>query len=255
MRSSIYKNRKIIKFIKNKNNMYTVLSITVLIVLWKLAALGIGKEIILPSPEAVFIKIIDIIKQEYFIKIVSNTLFRTFISFILSILTALVLGILSGVFEPVFYLVKPIIDIIRSTPTMAIIILALMWLGGEKAPILIGFIVIFPILYSNVVQGIINVDSKLIEMAECYEISKNRVIREIYIPSINNYVKAGLNSALGLNFKVMIAAEVIGQPEYSMGTSLQMEKINLDMPGVFAWSIILIILAVIFDSIINVLHD
>ena len=44
----------------------------------------------------------------------------------------------------------PILNFLGSVPTMAIIILALIWLNNEIVPMFVGFIMIFPILYETV---------------------------------------------------------------------------------------------------------
>ncbi|GAA0181861.1 ABC transporter permease subunit [Clostridium sediminicola] len=249
MKDSISKNNFFYK--KFKDKIFSLLVFLGTIILWKITSVIVGKDIIIPSPEKTLLRMIEIIKEKDFAIIVFSTIFRTLLSFFLSLILALSFGILSSVYKRIYLIINPIVSIIRSTPTMAIILLALIWLGGEKSPIFIGFIVVFPILYSNVMEGFKNVDVKLIEMAQIYEVSNNHIIRNIYIPSIRNYLFAGINAALGLNFKVMISAEVMGQPSYAMGTNLFIEKINLEMSGVFAWAIILIVIATFFDFLIS----
>ena len=54
-----------------------------------------------------------------------------------------------------FYILfnEPILNLLTSTPTMAIIILALIWLDNEIVPMFVGFIMVFPILYETVLNG------------------------------------------------------------------------------------------------------
>ncbi len=134
---------------------------------------------------------------------------------------------------------------------MAVILLALIWLRSEKAPILVAFLVTFPILYQNVVQGIRQVDLKLIEMVNLYGVNKWKILKDLYLPSIRSYLLAGMSTAMGLTIKIVIAAEVLSQPYLSIGTSFQLEKAHLNTAGVFAWSFIAIVLASIFDWIIE----
>ncbi len=67
---------------------------------------------------------------------------------------------------------------------MAIIILALIWLDNEIVPMFVGFIMVFPILYETILNGILNIDENIIEMAEIYKVNKGTIIRDIYMPSI-----------------------------------------------------------------------
>ncbi|WIF94007.1 ABC transporter permease [Caminicella sporogenes] len=230
-----------------KDRLYLLISIAVLIMLWKFLSLIIDSEIILPSPEKTLIELISIIKQKTFLRAVFNTIFRSLTGFFISLILAVIIGILSGIFKPVHYIFKPIVGIIKSTPSIAIILLSLIWLGSEYTPILVGFLIIFPILYSNIIEGIRNVDEDLIEMANIYKVKKWRIIKEIYFPSILSYLMAGAVTCLGLNLKVVIAAEVLSQSVVSIGEGLQFEKYNLNTAGVFSWVIIAVIISAIFD--------
>jgi len=244
----------ITSIIKNKNYkeiVYTSASVIALIILWKVISIWVGKEIIIPSPENTLERLIFIIKADNFIPSIINTLTRTVLGFLFAFILAIVLGMLSGFFKPVYYLLRPVVLINKAIPTMSVILIALIWLKSELSPILVGFLVIFPILYSSVILGIRNVDIKLIEMVKMYKLSNIKIIKDIYIPSINSYLTTAASTAMGLNLKVIIAAEVLSQPKVSIGTSFYIEKANLNTAGVFAWSIIAIVIAGVLDGIIK----
>lgn len=236
-----------------KEKKYVVLSIIILIIIWKLIAIWVGKPIIIPSPEATFIELVKIIRSKIFILAVAHTFRRMVIGFVITFVSAVVLGMLSGFYDFIYYLLKPIVTLFKAVPTMAIILLAIIWLKSETAPILVAFLVVFPLLYENVVQGIREVDQHLIEMVRVYKVGRIRVIKDIYLPSIQSYLMAGISTAIGLNVKIIIAAEVLCQPYISIGTSFQMEKSNLNTAGVFAWSIIAIMIVGIFEVMVKLI--
>jgi NitT/TauT family transport system permease protein len=237
-----------------KDKLYAILSIVFLIILWKGLSIFIGWEIILPTPEVTLKKLIEIMKSESFFIAVYNTVMRSLIGFFIALFLAAVIGTLAGIFKPMYYLFSPLMNIIKATPTIAIILLALIWLGSEGTPILVGFLIIFPILYSNIVEGIHNVDSDLIVMATMYKVKRWRIIKELYFPSILSYLMAGASTALGLNLKVVIAAEVLSQSAVSIGEGMQFEKIALNTAGVFSWTIVAIIISSLFDYSLKGLH-
>lgn len=53
--------------------------------------------------------------------------------------------------------------------------------------------------------------------------------------------------ALGLCWKSGIAAEVIGTPSGSIGEHLQQAKIYLDMPDLFAWTLVIVLVSLAFE--------
>ncbi len=134
---------------------------------------------------------------------------------------------------------------------MAIIILALIWLNNEIVPIFIGFIMVFPILYETVLKGIQNVDEKIIIMAETYKVDKSTIIKDIYIPSVLLSLNNIISSALGINLKMVIAGEVLSQPKYAIGSNLQLQKMYLNTSGVFAWIIIILVIAKMLEYILE----
>ena len=242
MKDSIYKNKR-----------YILLSVIVLVIAWHIIAKLINKEIIVPEPISVLKSLIEIIREKNFKRVLLSSLSRSCISFLISVLTALILGILSGLIKPFYNLMKPVVAILKAVPTMAIVILALIWLESEKAPILIGVILVFPVLYHSVVEGMHSVDIKLLQMAKLYSVSKKYIIKDIYLPVISSYLFSSIGAALGLTLKAVIAGEVLGQPKYSIGGSMQLEKMYLNTSGVFAWIIIVVLISVIVEGSIKLL--
>lgn len=237
-----------------KNKKYIMISTVVLIMIWAIASKKVNNEIIIPSISSTLTSLIGIIKDKEFIYIIGATLIRSLASFLFSLVFSVILGVTASFSRVVYNFMMPLLSFLKSVPTMGIIILALIWLSNDNAPILIGFIVVFPILYESVLSGILNVDTKILDMARLYKVRRRTFVKDIYIPSILMGVNGVINSALGLNFKVVIAGEVLGQPKYSIGSSLQLEKMYLDTPGVFAWIIIIVSITIFFEVIIKLLY-
>lgn len=238
-----------------KSKRYISVSIIFLIVLWGVVSKVVNNEVIIPSIKSTVISLFAIVKDKSFIIIMISTILRSLISFLISFIIALLFGVISSASKIFYNFMIPLVSFLKSVPTMAIIILALIWLSNDSAPILIGFIVVFPILYESVLAGITNVDFKLLDMARLYKVKKGTVIKNIYLPSILMSVNGVISSASGLNFKVVIAGEVLGQPKYSIGSSLQLEKMYLNTSGVFAWIIIIVLLVGVLEKLIKFLFS
>ena len=61
------------------------------------------------------------------------------------------------------------------------------------------------------------------------------------------YFQAACASALGLCWKSGIAAEVIGMPTGSIGERLQQAKVYLDTPDLFAWTLVIVLVSLLFE--------
>ena len=219
MKKFSYKNKKLI-----------FLSSVILFILWQLASMIIGSEVILPSPYLTFKGLIEVIKSNDFFKIIISTLGRTLISFTLALVIALFLGVFGAFNKYVYNFMVPILNVMRSLPT-------------------IGFIMSFPIFYDAIIGAILNIDKNILEMAKVYEIGIGNLIKNIYLPSISFAICRIMVSTFSLTMKLVVGGEVIGQPKYGIGTALFVEKNYLNTNMVFAWIIVVIIIGIIFSLI------
>ncbi len=236
-----------------KENKYRIGFIFLFLICWVILSNIVNKEMILPSPYKTFESVLHIMREESFVMILFATIKRSVIGLLIALILGMILGSLAGFFKTMDMLLNPIITFMKSAPTMGLIILALIWLGSEKSPIAIGLMVIFPIVYTNVYLGIKQMDKKLIEMGRLYQLSKKDMFFSIYLPSLKPYIKSSAIMGSGLNLKVIIAAEVISQPSLGIGTNFQIERMNLNTSGVFAWIFIVVAIVCVFDIIIGFL--
>lgn len=134
---------------------------------------------------------------------------------------------------------------------MSIIIIAIMWFKDTNVPIFVAFLMCFPIIWTNMVSGIKSTDQKLLQMCKIYNVKKIRVITSVYFYSVMPYVKAAMISALGIGWKVTSAAEVLSLPKYSIGRYLYDSKVYLEIPYLFAWTVIIITLSYFFETVLK----
>jgi len=232
-----------------------VVFIAVFIVLWHFLSLG-RKTLIFPSPYEVLLSLVSIIRSSIFIPVIGNTVKTVFLSFAMALIPALVFGI-SGKLIPFIYMVMDHFSAIaRSIPTVAIILMALLLLPVSLTPLIICFFVVFPVLYTNIAEGLLSVDVRLLEMAKSYRIKKSKIITDIYIPSLRTFLIAGTRSALGLSFKIIVTAEVFNfVNSNTIGAQMYMHKIQIDLAGIIAWTIIVVIISLLFDFILKKLFE
>jgi len=238
-----------------KNRLLTIASILALLAVWKLLAIFWNQELILPSPEATLLKLWLGFNHHNFWPSVGATLARGLLGFMISCILGVLLGFAAGFSQPVFWLLHPWVVVIRTTPVMSVVILAIIWFQTDIVPVFVTFLMIFPLIYSNVVAGIRNVDRLLLEMAKMYQVKPWRTIFELYFPSILPFMLAGASTAMGMTWKVIIAAEILSQPVQAIGTNLMIAKIDLETAEVLAWTSVAIIISFIFEYILNALEN
>lgn len=233
-----------------KNKTYIYISTIFLFILWEIIARVLDKPILVPTILDTIREILHIVTSGEFAMILGASLSRIIVAFLVSTLLALCLGILAGMIQPFYYLLYPVVLVQKSVPTMSIILLVIIWAGRELTPLVVALFIIFPVLYQSVVTAITHIDQGLLSMARLYRFTTAKIIRNIYLPVVKRSLLSVATVTIGLTMKVVIAAEVLSQPRYSIGTVLQIEKATLHTVGIFAWTIIAIIISNLLDKIV-----
>ncbi len=239
MKNSSMKDKKII-----------FISLLIIVGIWIFLSNKINNSIYLPKISEISREMLSIVKEKNFLLNILNSLLRSVISFSIALAISIMLGMLSGFNKFIYNFLYPINSIIKSIPTIAFILIALIWLNKNYAAYLIGIVISFPILYETTVNSIFNGNNDLNEMLESFKISLLDKILNVHIQSIIINISSIATSTFSLVLKVVIAGEVYGQPTYGIGSAIQGEKINFNTAGIFGWIIIVAILCYISDKFI-----
>ena len=212
---------------EKKRKIYLLSGITFWILFWWVMSIFVGEKLFLPSPFTVIKTMLFLLGEKEFWSDISFSAVRVIISYGLSFVLALAFGIVGGGYEKVDILLSPLVKAMRSIPVASIVILVLLWVKSRNLSLVVSFLVVFPLLYESVLSGMRNTDSLLLEAADNY----------------------GIKSSLGLCWKSAMAAEVIGLPSHSIGSRLYEAKVYLDTPSLFAWTVAIVLLAVVFEKL------
>lgn len=234
-----------------KSNYTLLLGIIFWICIWWIVSIIRNNVNILPSPYDTAKVLSQLIFEVKFVKSILFTLYRVFFGFLLSTLLGIGLGIVSGLNKWIYNLLNPLIITVKSTPVISIIFIVGLWAKSDNVPIVISFLMAFPMIWTNTVEGIKSTDKKLLEMARCYNVAKKLIIKDIYLPSIRPFVISGITYSVGISWKVTVAAEALSHPRYAIGSRLYDSKIYVESAEVFAWTSIVVILSFIFEYVIK----
>ncbi|MFP4363085.1 MAG: ABC transporter permease [Spirochaetia bacterium] len=226
-------------------------AVLLLIVIWKAASLYINTPIILPSPELVLASLIRIGGHGWFWESLLFSGLRVLAGFCIAAAFGLFFGIASGINSTVRNVLHPVLVLFRTIPAVAVILLALLWFRVGLVPVFVSFLLGFPIICTNVIAGMDNVDPKLLEMASTYMVDRKKIITGIYFPSTLPFFLAGSSTAIGIGWKIIVTSEVLSQPIFGIGTELYLSKIQLETAEMFAWTIAGICMGGVFESIFH----
>lgn len=221
---------------------------------WQLAAFlversvsGRGNELLLPYPVTVVRSLLRLCGTAAFWEAVLRSLGRILSGLAVGTAAGAVLAVATCASDWCESLLAPAVRVIRATPITSFILLILLWTGRDYVPGIIAALMVVPVVWENLSQGIRATDPKLLEMAGAYRFSRLKTAGLIYWPSIRPYFGAALTTAMGLAWKSGVAAEVISLPKLAIGTEIYQSKLYLEIPDLFAWTLTVIAMSLLLE--------
>ena len=142
---------------------------------------------------------------------------------------------------------------VKAIPVASFIILALILFSSKNLAVFIAFLMVLPVVYANILEGIRSADRELLEMAKVFRIPLGRKLRYIYIPQVFPYFRSACAAAVGMSWKSGVAAEVIGIPARSIGENLYNAKVYFDTPDLLAWTLVIVAASLAFEKLAGLL--
>ena len=237
---------------KKSGRKYLYLIPTVLfwLILWQIIYQLVHQDLLLASPMQVFMQLSEMVQKTDFWIAAFYSLLRIEAGFVLAVLSGTVLALLTARYTWINNFIYPAVSAIRSTPIASFIILALVWMSSSRVVIFIVFLMVLPIIWTNVTEGIRKIDPQLLEMAFVFRLNRRQVLRYISVPSVSPFFIASATTGLGLAWKAGIAAEVLSTPANSLGGRLYEAKIYLETPELLAYTIVIIVLSLLLEKLL-----
>ena len=213
---------------------WTLLSFSFLILFWIALAFVVGNGYLLPSFSQTLKAGFELFGDMAFWRRYFATLLRAVFAFLVSFIFAVgFYGI--ACLRPSFgKFIAPIFSLLRSLPTMAVLLMIILWTSADFAPIVVSCLVLLPMLYSATHGAVTSVDKKLLEMSKVYGVSKKRMIKSLYLPSVFPALSREALSALTFSLKLTVSAEILSNTFQSLGGQMQMASLYAQTPTVFA---------------------
>ncbi|HJA29610.1 MAG TPA: ABC transporter permease subunit [Candidatus Olsenella pullicola] len=228
-----------------------LLAVCFWLLVWQLAAWAIDARIILVGPLEVLARLATLATTGEFWASAGISLGRIALGLVAGIVAGVALAAAASRVRVLRELLAPLVGALKAVPVASFVILVLLWVSSSSLSIVIAWIMAFPIIYANVLEGIEQTDPQLLEMADVFGVRPLDRLRLIYLSQVLPYFRVALSLALGLSWKAGIAAEVIGLPDLTIGEHLYDAKVYLDTPDLFAWTVAIVVVSVALEAIVG----
>ena len=232
-----------------KKTLITAASVLFWLIVWQIVSVCVNSKILLVSPIDTICRLWELLPSADFWDSIFFSMAKILLGFLLGLIIGTALAVLSGKFAIIRTLFSPLISAMKSIPVASFTILALFWVGSENLSVLVSILICVPIVCSNMLEGIDNLDKKLDEMATVFKIPTGRRFAGVYLSQLLPYFRSASRLAIGLSWKSGVAAEVIGIPDGSIGEKLFMSKIYLETADLFAWTLVVILLSFLCEKL------
>lgn len=212
---------------------------------------GRGNQLLLPYPLTVLETFVFLSLSPSFWHTIFLSLLRILMGILLGCLLGGLCAVLTSAAPVCDYLLSPVIRIMRATPVASFILLLLLWFYRDTVPTIVVALMVLPIFWETMAQGITAVDPQLLELTRAYHFTPLQTIKILYLPSLRPYLFSGLANGIGLGWKSGVAAEVLCLPKLGIGTEIYLTKQNLNIPALFAWTITVVALSFVMEQLLT----
>ena len=222
---------------------------------WQLAAWRINSPLFLPGPMAVFLRLTELVQTAPFWQTALLTLCRVVLGMLWGTVLGVVLACLACLNRWLDAILSPAVRVVRATPVASFILLVFLWTSRDQVPVIIAALMVLPVVWGNLSRGIRETDPQLLELARAYRFSKVKTVRLIYLPSLRPYFSSALITSMGLAWKSGVAAEVLCVPKWAIGSEINHAKLGLEIPDLFAWTVVVVILSLLLEWLLGRVLD
>ncbi|MDJ0824283.1 MAG: ABC transporter permease subunit [Rhodobacter sp.] len=168
----------------------------------------------LPSPEAVWSRIVEIASEGYqnntLLQHLGWSLFRVVAGFFFGALIGIPLGYAMGLSDWFRGWFDPIVEFMRPVPPLALIPLVIIWAGiGEVGKVILLFLAALWIMTIAARAGVSGVNITKVHAAYSLGASRWQIMRHVIVPNSLPEIFTGARVAMGVCWGTVVAAELV----------------------------------------------
>ena len=221
----------------------------ILLAVWQCGALMAANDILIPTVTQTLAYLWGLLKTAKFYTALGASIFRIVCGWTLSLLAALFLSILCSLYPRFRLYFEPLHILSRTIPNVSYIIIALIWLGSEGAVMLVSFLILFPIFMNGFLNRLDAQSAECRDAETVYPETVSIRITKKILPELVSEILTTGKTAASMGFKVGVMAEILGSVPSGIGRQINYCRMDLNTAGILAWTIVLIVLAGLFDTL------
>lgn len=232
----------------SKNGIFSLVSVAFLWLLWLIAYFIVRNDFLLPSVGDTFVAMGRLLGGGAFWRSLGGTLLRTLCAFAFSVLGGVALAVPARLFACVRAFLAPVVSVLRTAPTMAIILILLLWTSPAVAPVVVSLLVLLPAVYAAALAALDDVAGEYGELARTFRVSRKKQIFQMYLPLVAPNLLKQAGGIFSMGLKITISGEVLASTYRSLGGMMQEAKMFVQMPELLALTLISLLIGFMLEG-------
>ena len=233
----------------DKKKLKQITAVAFWVTVWFIIAWIVGNPVLIASPVDTVLALAGLLGNGSFYMAVAGSVTRIMVGFLSGMVIAFVLAVMSYRYDVARTLIAPVINLCKSVPVAAFAVILIIWWGPSNLALIISLIIVMPVAYHNILEGILSTDSDMLEMAKVFNMSAYNKAMFIYRNSLSPYLISSVKSGIGMSWKAGVAAEVIGMTNNSIGGQLYTSKVYFNTAEVFALALVTVALSFLAEKL------
>lgn len=173
---------------------------------------------------------------------------RLAIGMVIALIIGTIIGIAMGLSKGVDAFFNDWVVAILAMPNLAWALFCSLAFGfGDMGPIITVVLTGVPFVIINVREGVRNTPSDLFDMARAFGVPRDKVIRNVLIPSLLPFLFAAARYCFALGWKGLVVAEVFGGQD-GAGWTIKFWYDAHRAYGVVGYALLFVVFALIFEK-------
>lgn len=226
-----------------------------LLIVWQLVATSeIYSELLFPDLISIFEALVDSIRSGEMVNRTGYSLYLIGVGLLLGMVLAFVMTALSMLSRLFADLMESVVAILHPLPGIALLPIVLLWFGTGARSIIFIIVhsVVWPLML-NTYTGFRSVSRTQLEVGRNIGLRGVNLVTSVMVPAAFPYILAGLKIAWARSWRALVAAEMVfgaSGGEGGLGWLIYQRRFFLDIPGVFAALVVIIVIGVLVEDLL-----
>lgn len=226
----------------------TVLFIVLALAIWETVALAVAAPYIVPKPQDVAVRAVELMVTAGFWQAVGWSLLRVLVGFACGMVLGVACALPMAAWPHVRAVFAPFVKVMRTVPVVCFILLMLLWVNATWLSAIISALMVLPVAWTGAIEALDSIDRGIVEVARVFKLGAMRRLFKLYLPAIAPQLLSTAVVGLGLAWKSGITAEVLALPMFGMGSGIYHAKIALEAADIFVWALVIIVISLAMET-------